>query len=252
MTADQRYTVQALSSGLHLLNVLRRHPNSTLVELAEQAGLSTSQAFRLLHTLEQAGFVHKSASKTYRLDIHCLTLGYAAHRDNPLIAQSRDVLDRLVEKTGESSHLVVRHGLVRVIADIRDSPRRIRSSAPLGQISPLYSGGTGPAILAFSPPEVVDAVLAQPLKATTPKTVVVAEEIRATLDVIRQNGYHVAREDFMLGAFSVAAPIFGTNGNCEMAICVAGPISRLSEGTQPRLVEEVIDSATEISRRLGH
>jgi IclR family KDG regulon transcriptional repressor len=250
--ADQRYTVQALATGLEILNVLRRHPHSTLGEVAEHAGLGTSQAFRLLHTLEEAGFVHKSSSKTYRLDMHCLTLGYAAHRDDPLIAQSRDVLDHLVEKTSESSHLVVRHGLVRVIADIRDSPRRVRSSAPLGQISPLYSGGTGPTILAFSPPELVEQVLSAPLKAATPKTVIDVEKIRKTLAEIRQKGYHVAREDFMLGAFSVAAPIFDAHGQCNTSICVAGPISRLTESSQPKLVEEVIGAATVISRRLGH
>jgi IclR family KDG regulon transcriptional repressor len=250
--ADDRYLIQTLALGLKLLDILAWHPNSSLGEIANKAALGTTQTFRLLHTLERSGYVEKSETKTYRLGTYCLTLGYAAHRNHPLIAQSRDVLDNLVEQSGESSHLVIRHGLTRVIADMRDSPQRVRASAPLGQVDPLYCGGTGLAILAFSPPELVDAVLSRPLEPLTSKTITDPGKVRAVLAEVRQNGYHVAREDFKVGAFSIAAPVFEGKGTCNASICIAGPMSRLTDASFSRYIETVIEAASEISQRLGY
>lgn len=250
--ADDRYLIQTLSAGLKLLDILARHPNISLGEIVDKARLGTTQTFRLLHTLERGGYVVKSDSKTYRLGLYCLTLGYAAHRDHPLIAQSRDVLDNLVERSGESSHLVIRHGHARVIADMRDSPQRIRATAPLGQVDPLYCGGTGITILAFSSPELIDEVLSKPLEPLTSKTVTDPEKICSILAKVRQDGHHVAREDFKVGAFSIAAPIFEAKGTCNAAVCIAGPMSRLDEASLSRYIEVVIEAASDVSQRLGH
>lgn len=252
MIEDDRYLIQTLSAGLKLLNVLTRNPNSSLAELANETELGTTQAFRLLYTLEQNGYVEKSDNKTYRLGTNCLTLGHAAHRDLPLIAQSRDVLDNLVEKSGESSHLVIRHGNTRVIADMRDSPQRVRASAPIGEVDPLYCGGTGIAILAFSPPEFIDVVLAKTIKPLTSKTITDPAKIRAILAEVRHSGYHIAREDFKIGAFSIAAPVFEAKGSCNAAVCIAGPISRINKTSLRRYSEIVVEAASEISQRLGY
>ena len=250
--STNQYYVQTLASGLKLLEVLSQHPNITLGDLASRAELGTTQTFRLLHTLEANGYVHKSENKTYRLGAHCITLGHAAHRDLPIIAQSRDVLDFLVEASGESSHLVIRHGLMRVIADMRDSAKRVRASAPIGQEDPLHYGGTGLTILAYTAPATVRAVLEGEIKPFTAKTMTDPSELQRVLQEIRRLGYHVAREDFKIGAFSVAAPIFEVTGECNAAVCVAGPVGRLTKRAEARFRELVVDAAAEISQRLGY
>lgn len=251
-TSTNQYYVQTLASGLKLLEVLSQHPNITLGELTSKAGLGTTQTFRLLHTLEVSGYIHKSENKTYRLGAHCITLGHAAHRDLPIIAQSRDVLDYLVEASGESSHLVIRHGLMRVIADMRDSAKRVRASAPIGQEDSLYYGGTGLVILAYSTPTTLEGVLKGEIKPLTPQTTTDPATLQRITQEIRQLGYHVAREDFKVGAFSVAAPIFEATGACNAAVCVAGPTDRLTKAAEARFREFVVDAAAEISQRLGY
>ncbi len=84
---------------------------------------------------------------------------------------------------------------------MRDSPQRVRASAPIGEVDPLYCGGTGIAILAFSPPEFIDVVLAKTIKPLTSKTITDPATIRAILAEVRHSGYHIAREDFKIGAF---------------------------------------------------
>ena len=250
--STSQYYVQTLASGLKLLEVLSQHPNIPLAELAGKADLGMTQTFRLLHTLEANGYIHKSEIKTYRLGAHCITLGHAAHRNLPIIVQSRDVLDFLVEASGESSHLVIRHGLMRVIADMRDSAKRVRASAPIGQEDPLYYGGTGLTILAYSAPAIVQAVLEGEMKPLTSTTLTDRAGLRHILQEIQRLGYHVAREDFKVGAFSVAAPIFEATGECNAAICVAGPADRLTKASEVRFRELVVDAAAEISQRLGY
>lgn len=253
MSADDRYLIKGLASGLHLLDVIASNPHKTLGELAELSELSISQTFRLLHTLHESGYVARGANKTYHLHSHSVAVGYSAQRNHPMVVVSRDVLDDLLRHTGENCHLVVRTKLTRVIVDMRYAHDRVRSIALLGNIDPLYYGGTGLTILAHSPEELIEAVLGGNLSAPTSQTVVDPDEIRATLAKIRERGYHLAREDFAHRAFSVAAPIYDAEGECNAAICVFGQLSRLTPENESRLIEMTQLAAGEITRRLkGH
>ena len=60
MTADERYTVPALLRGLELLGCFSRQtPTLSGADLARQLGVPRASVFRMLQTLEQAGFVER-------------------------------------------------------------------------------------------------------------------------------------------------------------------------------------------------
>ena len=70
-----RYTVDAAAKALELLNAFSFHDRRlSLAELAARTGIPRATAFRLLSTLEEAGFVVKE-SGDYRLGIKCFVLG---------------------------------------------------------------------------------------------------------------------------------------------------------------------------------
>ena len=73
--SSRRYTVDAAAKALDLLTTFSfQKPHLSLADLATRTGIPRPTAFRLLTTLEQAGFVAK-VSGEYRLGIKCFVLG---------------------------------------------------------------------------------------------------------------------------------------------------------------------------------
>ena len=73
-----RYHVPALARGLELLSRFsRRTPQLTGAELARDMDLPRASVFRMLHTLERAGYVERvDDSASYRLGLGVLRLGF--------------------------------------------------------------------------------------------------------------------------------------------------------------------------------
>ena len=243
--------LQTLGSGLSVLNLLSREPFLTLADIGNRIGCNPPKAYRLLATLETDFYVAKTPEKTYYLGPAAIALGFSGHRCHPLVVQARDVLDWLVEETKESSYLVIRHELARVVLDMRDAPQRLRTFAPVGEEHPLYVSGAGLTLLAFAPDAVVTETLQTPVAPITHVTETDPARIADLLQAIRQRGHHVSREDFKVGAFSVGAPVFNRSGRCEAALAVAGPLSQLTEARETLIIERVTEAAGEMSARLG-
>ena len=248
---DSNY-LQTLGAGLRVLDILCRDPLLSLADLGVRAQWNPSKAYRLLSTLESEGYVARTPEKTYYLGPAAIALGFSAHRQHPLVIQARDVLDWLAEETGESSYLVIRKGPSRVVLDMRDAPQRLRTYAPIGEEHPLHVSGAGLVILAFSTDDLIEQILANPLPVVTRTTETDPDRIRQLLHKIRQRGYHVGKEDFRVGAFSIGAPILNRTGQCVAAIAVAGPMTRLDAHKETLVVERVTEAASEVSSRLGY
>jgi IclR family KDG regulon transcriptional repressor len=251
LPADTSY-LQTLAAGLQVLDILRRQPFLTLTKIGECMGGNTSKVYRLLNTLEAERYVAKTPGKTYYLGPAAIALGFSAHRQFPLVVQARDVLDWLVEETRESSYLVIRNGRSRVVLDMRDAPQRLRSFAPVGEDHPLHVSGAGLTLLAFSEGAFIDEILAGDLLSITAATETDPKRLRDVLRLIRQRGYHVSKDDFKSGAFSIGAPIFNRAGVLEAAVAVAGPASSLNSAKEAKITDRVTEAAVELSVRLGY
>jgi DNA-binding IclR family transcriptional regulator len=93
----------------------------------------------------------------------------------------------------------------------------------VGGIIPAHCSALGRAILAYSPPAVIDAVLAGPFVARTPRTLTSAVSILRELTAIPERGWAIDREEGNIGVSCVAAPIFGPLGEVVAALSVTGP-----------------------------
>jgi IclR family acetate operon transcriptional repressor len=80
----------------------------SLSEAARRAGLAPSTALRLLRTLETAGFVDRNHDGSYEPGTQLMQLGALALGRQSLVAQVRPALQRIVERTGESTYFVIR------------------------------------------------------------------------------------------------------------------------------------------------
>jgi len=218
---------QTVSVALDLLEVVARHDNLTLSEIARQTGLSMNRTYRLLSTLEASGYLAKDRSKIYRLGPKLMYLGYRAARHDPLREAASPVMDELAQRTGETIALAVRIGLERVLVDTRESRFSLQVSLSQYARLPLFVGALGRCLLAFAPLEVQKDILAGAFKGPSPQPLPPTDALSTLLASIREEGVADIPKDG--SEFSIAAPVLGPDGLAIAALGISGPATRLDE-----------------------
>lgn len=221
-------------------------------EIARQLGLSKAVVHRILQSLASRGFVQAEPStREYRLGPATVAVGARALRDHDLRRAARDVLRRLRDRTQETTTLSEVVQTSRVYLDQFESPQEIKMMVELGRPHPLHAGASSRAILAFLPEDVVSAVVRAGLDEMTPETVVDEGRLRGLLEKVRAEGTAVSFGERQPGAGSVAAPVFGMDGEVIGAISVCGPVPRFTERAVAEYRPLVGAAAEEISKALG-
>jgi IclR family transcriptional regulator, acetate operon repressor len=228
-------------------------PNALGVsEIARELHLSKAVVHRILQSLASRSLVRADpGTREYRLGPGAIALGARALRDFDLRAAARPTLRRLRDLTHETTTLSALLGNSRLYLDQYESPREIKMTVPLGRPFPLHAGASSRAILAFLPEETVEQVIAAGLKRLTPETIFDPDELRRRLATTRTCGCATSRGERQDGAGSVAAPVFGVDGEVVGAISVCGPVSRFDRDTVDRYLPLVRSAAAEISSALG-
>ena len=161
-------------------------------------------------------------------------------------------MTELRNRTGETVQVAVLDGREVVYVERLDSPNTLRLFLEVGRRNWAHCTGCGKALLAFSPPEVVDRALRgwkMPVK--TRHTITQVARLRTELLAARQRGYARNLHESELGVMSVAAPIRDASHRTVAALSVAGPADRL-EQHELTFAEATMRAAAVISRRLGH
>lgn len=252
MKDTKDYKIAAVDRALALLEALADKPEQGVTALAKSLGMTKSLVFRLLCTLEERGFVSRDAERAeYSLGYRVGVLGERLGKDGSLLHAARPVMDALRDRTSENVNLVVREGLRSYVLATRSGHHSIRLFAQAGRNGPLHAGGGSMLLLAYADSAVIDAVVTPPLEAFTPYTITDEAKLRQALERIRANGYNIAINDLDEGAFSVAAPITGTDGSVIASISVAGAVARFDEERRTSYLQAALDAAAEISERLS-
>lgn len=236
----------AVRKALLILAAFRGGPEELgLSELARRAGIPKSTAFRLLADLASVGFVERSGS-TYRLGLSLFELGarVSFNRPNGLREVAMHDLSQLYVQTGLTAHLAVLSGSEIIwIERVGKPPKPGVLEVPGARLSATCTAA-GKAIMAFSPPEEVGAILKQPLKRLTRYSIGESGRVAQELTAIRSTGVAHEREEAALGRMGLAAPILN-DGWAIAAIGVSGP----NKGSNWRFAEaQIRQASTNISR----
>lgn len=221
-------------------------------EMARQLGLSKAVVHRILQSLAAKAFVVADpVTREYQLGPAAVALGARVLRDRDLRRAARPVLRRLRDDTGETTTLSEFVHLNRVYLDQFESRQEIKMTVELGRPHPLHAGASSRAILAFLPAEVIAQVINSGLPSLTKATIRSATALRRELAQVRERGYATSRGERQEGAGSVAAPVFGLDGEVVGSISVCGPVTRFDAAAMDRYAPQVLAAARDVSRALG-
>jgi DNA-binding IclR family transcriptional regulator len=234
-SASRTTGVGVLDRCVALLDLLAAGPQ-TLRELASASRLPRPTAHRLLVALEAHRLVTRDAGGAFRLGPRLTELAAVAGPELDLASLAGPVLDQLHRVTGESVQLYVRSGDHRLCIAARDASTGLRDSVPVGALLPLAAGSGGKVLLAW-PAE----------RAVIPPGQHIDD---AELTTVRSRGWAASVAEREPGVASVSAPIF-RDGALLAALCVSGPVSRLSQAPGRKLSEPVVAAAAQLSALLA-
>ncbi|MFI6433500.1 IclR family transcriptional regulator [Rhodococcus oryzae] len=216
------------------------HPRRTLREIVALTDLPKTTAVRVLATLDALGLIVDLRDSSYSLGAGFLRWVDLAGSLWEVGADTRRVMNRLVDTCGETVNVYIRRDLSRVSIAQVEGTATVRSVVKTGIPYPLESGAAAKVLLGGASESVL-----RHLVECHPDLGL--DSLRREVLGIRQAGYAVTHGERELGASAVASPILSVDGRVLAALSIGGPTSRFTADRVGRYVDAVTESAAEIS-----
>jgi IclR family acetate operon transcriptional repressor len=222
-------------------------------ELARVLVMPKSSVQRALYTLNTAGWIRPAGAEITRwvVTTRALSVGGYASGDLGLRDAAVPVMEELRRCTEETIHLTVPEGDKVVLIERLETSKPVRISMSLGHELPLHASANGKAVLANSPPEIIERLLDQGLARYTDTTITDRDRMLAELERIRAQGYATNHGEWRSDVGSIAAAI-GDAGVPIASLSVNLPVSRLCDVSSTRYGSAVREAAYSITSRLRH
>jgi DNA-binding IclR family transcriptional regulator len=225
----------------------------SISEISKALELPTSTVSRLLAPLVDKGLAFRNpATRRYGLTLKVADLGASAFRRVPLNEAVRNVLAELVRSAQETASLVWLYGYLAMYVVEIPCDATVRASHRIGAAAPLHCAALGKVLLAALDPSDIESYITETgLPEYTRYTITNAYALREQLEEIRQQGFAIDKQEWELGAGSVAALVADSAGDAVGAIGVTGPLTRLEEKGFETLAHQVMLGASRASAAHG-
>ncbi|MBD0322378.1 MAG: IclR family transcriptional regulator [Aldersonia sp.] len=245
--------VQSLGRGLAVIKAFDAdNPRRTLSDVARATELTRATARRFLLTLIELGYVRTNGS-VFWLTPRVLELGYSYLSSLSLPELAGPHLEALAEKVKESSSVSILDGDDVVYVARVPVSRIMTVSINIGTRFPAYATSMGRVLLAGLPADELEAYLRRvDIEPLTGRGLTTADELRAELRRIAEDGFAVVDQELEVGLRSLAAPIRDHTGTVVAAVNISTHAARYtSDAVRNKLVPEVVATAAAISADLA-
>lgn len=248
-------SAETVTKTLGLLDLFKSgHPEQTASEIARNAQLPLSTAFRLINTLVRLHFVdYNDRTKTYRLGLKLLELGHIVSQQLDLPNLALPILSELTEASGETTHLSIRDGDEGAFIAKVDAAHSLRTHTPLGRRVPLHAGASMKVLFAALTDAEIQSYIQRGLnRALAGRTITDPDELWAEVRRIRERGLALSISEQTQGAAGVSAPVKEHTGKTIAGLTISGPEQRFTPEKVALFSELAIDAAYRLSLKLGY
>jgi DNA-binding IclR family transcriptional regulator len=183
------------------------HRTLTLTEIAQRAQLPLSTARRLIMELVDWRGLERVADGSYRIGVRLWQVGALAPQARDIRDAALPYMHDLFEATRENVQLAVLDGAEALCIEKVSGDKAVPTATQVGGRLPLHTTGVGKALLAFSPRELLERVVAGGLDRATIHSIVEPGRLASALDGVRRTGVAFSYQEMTIGAISVATPI---------------------------------------------
>jgi len=245
--------VQSVDRAVSVLEILARHGEAGVTEIADELDVHKSTASRLLGVLENRGLVAQAKDRgKYFLGAGVLRLAGAAAGRLDISQEGVPVCRELAGELSETVNIAVLDDDAAVNIMQARGTASVTAQNWLGRRTPLHATSSGKVLLAHLTPTLREGLLARSLPRFTEHTLTGASALRGELEAVVEQGYSITIEELELGLAAVAAPIRAHDGKVIAAISVSGPVYRLNADRLPDLAKRMVAAGAELSGRMGY
>lgn len=248
-TVKDKYILQSVANAFDIIDLLTKHEELSIQEIADEMKLSRSSVFRLLCTMESRYFVRRSEGTNYRLGLKLTDIGSVVHNRMEIVSVAHRHMCELAQAVSESVNLTIFDDDTHIrFADRVTISRSIPTQTWIGATLETHLSAGGKVLLSFSQPEVLEQYIAKAqFLPVTETSILTSAQLRAEVEQIRENGFAINNEEVEEGLYSVAVPIFGSEGVAIAALSVIGPVGRMKKN-QEMIIPYLRQTAADISR----
>lgn len=245
--------MKSLRSGLRVLLEFESGPRDLgVTELANRCGLSKSQVAKILSALVDSGLVAQDPqTRTYHLGQRSHLLGSRFSTHDALCQAATPVMRELLNRSGHSVRLSIPHGDQSLYLIGLEGPYFIDTGWHCGSCVPMGASSAGRVMMAFMPPAERERLLAIPVPALTTDTVRDRAKIEPLVELARETGYCMQRNETSIGLGVISVPLFRADQQIVGALGTAFPAHLLQPSEEGPLIAALHDAARSISQRLG-
>lgn len=229
LASATEHRVEAVERALGILDAfIDNDPCLTLSAIARRTGMHASTILRLAASLIRFGYLRRLEDGRFRLGPTPLQLGIIYRNGFDLADYVRPALGRLAGTTGETAAFYVVDGEKRICLFRHHADTTIRHHVEEGARLPMGKGASAHVLAAFGTDD--DDL----------------ERVK-----IRQQGYATSLGERDPESAAIAAPVFGPDGRLVGSLGIAALLSRLLRKDREQLTRDVIETAREVTVRLG-
>lgn len=224
MTSNALY-VGSVGKAFTVLNCFKSASGDlSLTEIMERTGLDKSAAQRYAYTLNAEGYLEQNPhTRRYRLGKRVLDLSFHFLRTHELVEAWNPIMLTLSQATGEKISLSLYDGRELVHVMRHQTKTEHYHASLIGRRVPLFCTAGGRAVLSRLDEAQLTSVLADAeLTAYTQNTLTTQKAIKAALKPVREKGYAMVVDEFIIGEIALAAAVIDASGAPIGALHLAG------------------------------
>jgi DNA-binding IclR family transcriptional regulator len=218
----------------------------TLQDIADRIELPKSTTFRIVQSLEKAGYLVR-LEQQYCLSFRFTRLAGLVKSTLGIREIARPVLQELAEQTEETVSIHAVSDRNRVCLDsVTTSSAPLRAVVQSGEQIPLLVGSASKVLMAYMPKAELTPLVKNVAKATKRTSAAVLEELAR----IREQGFAVSHGERLLGISAISVPIKDVNEEVHYCLSVGAPTVRMNMN-EKEFIELAVKGAEVISRQFG-
>ena len=248
----KKYGAPSVKKAFAILSVISSSREGIgISELAKNLKMAKSTVHGMTSALEELGAVMRDpVTKKYKLGFTLLEIGRSAYSQIDLSASARPVMEELMQKTQISVFLGILNWDHVTVLDIVESNQDLKITAPVGTTMPLFAGAVGKVFLASMEEEQARKIInSKGLPRITDNSIVDTASYFKELKQVKDKGFAVDDEEYILGVRAVASPLKGL-GQLRSAIWLVGFKASIDDKMMQLLTAETQKAAKTISRRI--
>jgi IclR family transcriptional regulator, KDG regulon repressor len=239
-----------------VLGEFRTRSSLGVSDLARRTDLLPSDVHRILASLQTCGYVEQDLrTRTYRPGVGLLKLGLTTVQRTELREAGTPLLKRLADELEATTHMAMfdsRELEVFLVEQI-DSPGHVVIKSRLGLPVAPHCTALGKTIMACLTPELrLSAMKKSGMPRNTENTITDVAALERELICIRDQGYALDREESVLGACCIAAPVYDRRGAPIASVSASMAAGRFYAWSQPHLASLLEATAADLSALLGY